>query len=67
MKISQHLSSISIEQLVDRIFRLRQITRIDQRLLMTSLLSKDTLTEAESKNINQVFDARPQGLIKVGD
>lgn len=67
MKISQHLSTISIEQLVERIFRLRQITRIDQRLLMTSLLSNDALTEVEYKNINQVFDARPQGLIKVGD
>lgn len=67
MKISQHLSSISIEQLVERIFRLRQITRIDQRLLMTSLLSKETLTEAEYKIINQVFDALQQGLIKVAD
>ncbi len=67
MKISQHLSTISIEQLVERIFRLRQITRIDQRLLMTSLLSNDALTEVEYKNINQVFDALQQGLIKVGD
>jgi hypothetical protein len=62
-----YLSTISLEQVVERIFRMRQITRIDQRLLMTALLSKDSLTETEYKNINKVFDALQQGLIKVAD
>lgn len=67
MALSVHLSTISLEQVVERIFRMRQITRIDQRLLMTALLSKDSLTETEYKNINKVFDALQQGLIKVAD
>ncbi|MCT7949865.1 hypothetical protein NG798_08705 [Ancylothrix sp. C2] len=67
MQLSEYLSTISLEQVVERIFSLRQITRFDQRLLMTSLLSKDLLTEADHKSINKVFDGLQQGLIKVAD
>ena len=47
--------SVSVERLVNQIFSSRKITRNDQRLLMSLLLSKDTLTSEEHCYIDQVF------------
>ncbi|MBD1900047.1 hypothetical protein NDI44_13030 [Trichocoleus sp. DQ-A3] len=67
MPVSASLPTISVQQIVERIFVFRQISRTDQRLLMSTFLSQETLSEAEHLLINRVFDALKQGLLKVVD
>ncbi len=57
----------SLETLVNQIFYSRKITRSDQRVLMSLLLSKDTLTLEESSYIDEVFERLRRGLIHVVD
>jgi len=57
----------SLETLVNQIFSSRKITRSDQRVLMSLLLSKDTLTLEESSYIDEVFERLRRGLIHVVD
>lgn len=59
------LPKISVEQIVERIFAFRQISRTDQRLLMSAFLSKDSLSEADQLQVNRVLDALQKGLISV--
>ncbi|CAD5943628.1 hypothetical protein [Planktothrix agardhii] len=59
--------SVSVERLVNQIFCSRKITRNDQRLLMSLLLSKDSLSVEEHSYIDQVFERLRQGLIHVVD
>lgn len=67
MQAQATLPQISLDKIVERIMAFRQISRIDQRLLMSSLLSKDSLSEQDQSNINRVFDALQRGLLKVVD
>ncbi|MBD1878639.1 hypothetical protein [Coleofasciculus sp. FACHB-T130] len=67
MPASASLPTIPVQQIVERIFVFRQISRTDQRLLMSTFLSQETLSEAEHLLINRVFDALKQGLLKVVD
>lgn len=67
MPISTSAPKVAVEQLVDRIFTFRQITRLDQRLLMSTLLSKEALNDADYIQINRVLDAVQKGLLKVVD
>jgi hypothetical protein len=59
--------SISVEKLVNRIFCSRKITRNDQQLLMSLLLSKDALSVEERLYIDKVFERLRRGLIHVVD
>lgn len=65
MLAKANLPKLSIEQMVDRIFAFRQITRVDQQLLMKTLLSKHSLSETEQGYINRVFDAVQRGTVRV--
>ena len=67
MAISVNESVMSLEELVNRIFSSRKITRNDQRRLMNLLLSKDSLSVEEHSYIDQVFDRLRKGLIHVTD
>jgi hypothetical protein len=69
MLLSEPTVSIesSLETLVNQIFSSRKITRSDQRVLMSLLLSKDTLTLEESSYIDEVFERLRRGLIHVVD
>ncbi|MBD2485181.1 MULTISPECIES: hypothetical protein [Planktothrix] len=60
-------STVSIEGLVNQIFSSRQITRSDQRVLMSLLLSKNDLSLEEHSYIDQVFERLRRGLIHVVD
>lgn len=55
----------TINQIVTRIFKTHRITRADQHIFMTTLLSKDSLTSEEQTQIDRVFDALRQGLLRV--
>jgi hypothetical protein len=57
----QAQTSLSLMEVVDRIFTSRKITRADQQLF----LSLNTLSIEERKLINQVFDRLHRGLLRV--
>ena len=57
------LPSLSLKDVVDRILSSRQITRVDQRLLLS--LSSQNLEERTL--LNQVFDRLHRGLLRVVD
>ncbi|MFM7407658.1 MAG: hypothetical protein ACKO3K_13625 [Cuspidothrix sp.] len=52
---------------LERIFSIRRITRQDQNLLMSTLLSKEELDEDERRQITRVFKGLRSGFIKVVD
>ncbi|MBD2357163.1 hypothetical protein H6G41_21485 [Tolypothrix sp. FACHB-123] len=60
-------SQMQLETVLEHIFAIRRITRHDQQLLMSTLLSKEDLNEQERLQISRVFDALQRGLIKVVD
>lgn len=60
-------TQISLETVLERIFATGRISRHDQQILMSSLLSKKDLNEEELQKINRVFDFLQRGLIKVVD
>jgi hypothetical protein len=67
MQAQVNLTENAIEQIVERIFSQRRITRADQERFMSALLAKNSLTEAEQRQINRVFDALRNGLLRVVD
>jgi hypothetical protein len=67
MQTQVNLPELTTEQIVDRIFASRRITRLDQERLMSALLSKQALTAREHDQINRVFDALRSGRVKVVD
>ncbi|WP_017719021.1 hypothetical protein [Kamptonema formosum] len=67
MQAQATLPKLSVETIVERILAFRQITRIDQRLLMAALLSKDSFNENEHSQINVMFDRLQRGLIRIVD
>ena len=58
---------LPLEKLLNHIFAIGKISRYDQQLLMTTLLSKDGFNEQERLQISRVFDAWQRGLLKVVD
>lgn len=58
---------VSADRILERIFKMRKITRLDQQLLMSAMLSKDSINDRDRLRINQVFDSVRQGRLKVVD
>ncbi|WP_414575541.1 hypothetical protein [Anabaena sp. CCY 9402-a] len=58
---------LSLETVLERIFAIGRITRRDQQLLMSTLLSKEGLNERERQQISRIFDGIQRGLLKVVD
>ncbi|MBD2338342.1 hypothetical protein H6G64_15315 [Calothrix sp. FACHB-156] len=67
MLITAPTNQVQLEAVFERILNIRRITRQDQQLLMSALLSKEDLNEQEMLQINKVFQAVQGGLIKVVD
>lgn len=65
MQTQVYLTQIPIEIIVERIFAFRQITRLDQLLLMKTLLIQDSCNEKEQNLINEIFQGLQSGLIRV--
>ncbi len=59
------VTQIPVEIIVERIFAFRQITRLDQLLLMKTLLIQDSCNEKEQNLINEIFQGLQSGLIRV--
>lgn len=62
-----HLQEDSLDQVVERIFASRRISRSDQQRFMSTLLARESITAEEQRKINQVFDALQQGRLRVVD
>ncbi|MDZ7956451.1 MAG: hypothetical protein RMY34_00830 [Aulosira sp. DedQUE10] len=67
MLLTAPTNQVQLEVVFDRIFHIRRITRQDQQLLMSALLSKEDLNEQEKLQISKIFKAVQGGLIKVVD
>jgi hypothetical protein len=67
MRNNSNSGQIVLEAVLQRIFSIRRITRQDQELLMSTLLSKEGLDENERTQITRVFDGLRSGFIKVVD
>ncbi len=65
MKAQVDSIEYSIGKIVERIFSTRRISRADQSTFMSSLLSKNVLSDDELEQINKVFDGLRTGLIRV--
>ncbi len=60
-----NISRTSVDNIVNRIFRWKKITRSAQHLLMSALLAKASTSAEEKHQINRVFDAVNSGFMKV--
>ncbi|AFZ58135.1 hypothetical protein H6G54_15565 [Anabaena cylindrica FACHB-243] len=67
MQVTVNSHPNNLEEILQRIFSNRRITRQDQHIMMSSLLSAEGLSEQNMQEINKVFDALKKGLIKVVD
>ena len=56
-----------VNQVANRIIYLRKITRIDQHLFMSALLSKKNLSKEEQNLVEQVYQGLSKGWIKVAE
>lgn len=56
-----------VQQIANRIIYGRKISRIDQHLFMSALLSKKTLSSEEKNLVEKVYDGLSKGWIKVVD
>jgi hypothetical protein len=54
-----------VRQVANRIIYLRQITRIDQHLFMSAVLSKTCLSPEEQNLVEQVYQGLRRGWIRV--
>lgn len=67
MQITSPSTQIPLDSIFARIFAIGRISRRDQQLLMSILLSKEDLDDAERQQINRIFAALQKGLLKVVD
>lgn len=67
MQAQVNLPQVPVDKIFERIFTTRQITRFDQRLLMSALLNKDSLNEQEKTLVNRLYDYIKNGWLWVGD
>jgi hypothetical protein len=68
MKINQiYFPRFPVEHIANRILCLRKITRIDQQLFMSSVLSKESLSPEEKNLVEQVYQGLSTGFIRVVD
>jgi hypothetical protein len=67
MELTAKSDPKNIDAILERIFANRRITRQDQNIMMSNLMSQEGLSEENIMRINQVFDALKRGIIKVVD
>lgn len=62
-----NISEIPTDGLFERILGARRMSRKDQALFMSALLSKKSLSDKEQRQVNQVYEALRSGRIRVVD
>jgi hypothetical protein len=66
MLATASLPEVTVDEVVNRIFSARRITRADQRLFMM-LLSQCWVTEAERRLIDRIYEGLRRGALRVVD
>ncbi|HLP91874.1 MAG TPA: hypothetical protein VK184_25205 [Nostocaceae cyanobacterium] len=66
MQATDHHNPPKLATVLERVFKIRRVTRQDQQLMMYSLSSQE-LNENDRLQISKVFDGLKSGLIKVVD
>lgn len=62
----QNLSDkLLLEQIISQIFIRKQISRLDQQVLMSALLARNSISDKDQSQLNRVFDGIQRGLIRV--
>ena len=62
----QNLSDkLLLEQIISQIFIRKQISRLDQQVLMSALLARNSMSDKDQSQVNRVFDGIQRGLIRV--
>jgi hypothetical protein len=56
---------IQVQQIATRIIDSRKITRADQHILMSALLSKESLSSEEQNLVQKIYKDLKIGLIRV--
>lgn len=56
---------LPLQQIATRIIDSRQISRADQNILMSALLSKESLSSEEQNLVQQIYKDLKIGLIRV--
>ena len=64
---STGLTATNLQQVVEQIFETRRITRVVQRALMATVLSKTLLSYEEKALVDRVFEALRRGILRVVD
>jgi hypothetical protein len=54
-----------VQHIANRILSLRQITRVDQQLFMSAVLSKQSLSQEEQNLVEQIYQGLSTGWIRV--
>ncbi|MEQ9551747.1 hypothetical protein [Coleofasciculus sp. G2-EDA-02] len=54
-----------VRQIANRIIDMRQISRIDQQLFMSALLSKQSLSREEQNLVEKIYEGLNRGWIRV--
>ena len=67
MRTSHNKSNLTISQMVDRIVASGMITRRENLVLTSALLSDDKITEEDRHQINRIFDYIQIGRLKFID
>ncbi len=67
MLVTSSTPKVSLGKIFERIFAFRQITRIDQRLLMSAFLRQDLLSEKDYMEINRIFQSLQRGNLTIVD
>jgi hypothetical protein len=65
--VQSNLSEVPFDEVVQRIFTSKRITRSDQSRVMAALLSKASLSATERGYVDRVFEYLQRGLIHVVD
>lgn len=63
----QSQSSQTLQQIVDRIFKIGQLSRSEHLQLVTTILSDYKVTDEERSQLNRVFDELQMGRLKFID
>lgn len=66
MQATDHHNPPQLATVLERVFKIRRVTRQDQQLMMYTLSSQE-LNENDRLQISKVFDGLKNGLIKVVD
>lgn len=63
----QSQSSQTLQQILDRIFNIGQLSRSEHLQLVTTILSDYKVTDEERSQLNRVFDELQMGRLKFID